>query len=34
MVENIAIYTARGYRERKRRREKGFERVYMEKRLA
>jgi GNAT superfamily N-acetyltransferase len=33
MVENIAIYTARGYVERERRSEKGFDRVYMEKRL-
>jgi GNAT superfamily N-acetyltransferase len=33
MVENIAIYTARGYVERERRIEKGFDRVYMEKRL-
>jgi ribosomal protein S18 acetylase RimI-like enzyme len=33
MVENIAIYTARGYVERERRTEKGFDRVYMEKRL-
>ncbi|MDR3534586.1 MAG: GNAT family N-acetyltransferase [Rhodopila sp.] len=33
MVENIAIYSARGYVERERRREKGFDRVYMEKRL-
>ena len=33
MVDNIAIYTARGYRERDRRREKGFDRVYMEKHL-
>jgi GNAT superfamily N-acetyltransferase len=33
MVENIAIYTARGYVERERRTEKGFQRVYMEKRL-
>jgi GNAT superfamily N-acetyltransferase len=33
MVENIAIYAARGYVERERRTEKGFERVYMEKRL-
>jgi GNAT superfamily N-acetyltransferase len=33
MVENIAIYTARGYVERERRAEKGFERVYMEKHL-
>ncbi len=33
MVENIAIYGARGYVERERRREKGFDRVYMEKRL-
>jgi GNAT superfamily N-acetyltransferase len=34
MVENIAIYTARGYIERDRRTEKGFTRVYMEKRLS
>jgi len=34
MVENIRIYTARGYVETERRAEKGFERVYMEKRLA
>jgi GNAT superfamily N-acetyltransferase len=34
MVENIAIYAARGYVERERRSEKGFDRVYMEKRLA
>ena len=34
MVENIAIYTARGYVETARRREKGFDRVYMEKRLS
>jgi GNAT superfamily N-acetyltransferase len=33
MVENIAIYAARGYVERERRSEKGFDRVYMEKRL-
>jgi len=33
MVENIAIYGARGYVERERRREKGFDRVYMVKRL-
>lgn len=33
MVENIAIYTARGYVERERRTEKGFDRVYMVKRL-
>lgn len=33
MVGNIAIYAARGYVERERRREKGFDRVYMEKRL-
>jgi GNAT superfamily N-acetyltransferase len=33
MVENIAIYTARGYVEQERRSEKGFDRVYMEKRL-
>ncbi len=34
MVENIAIYGARGYVERERRREKGLDRVYMVKRLA
>ena len=33
MVDNIAIYAARGYVVRERRREKGFDRVYMEKRL-
>jgi GNAT superfamily N-acetyltransferase len=33
MVRNIAIYAARGYVETERRSEKGFERVYMEKRL-
>jgi GNAT superfamily N-acetyltransferase len=33
MLENIAIYEARGYVERERRTEKGFDRVYMEKRL-
>jgi hypothetical protein len=33
MVKNIAIYAGRGYVERERRTEKGFERVYMEKRL-
>ncbi len=33
MVENIVIYTARGYVERERRTEKGFDRVYMEKQL-
>lgn len=33
MVENIAIYTKRGYVERERRREKGFDRVYMVKPL-
>jgi GNAT superfamily N-acetyltransferase len=33
MAENIAIYAARGYIERERRTEKGFDRVYMEKRL-
>ncbi len=33
MTENIAIYTARGYRERDRRTEHGFDRIYMEKRL-
>jgi ribosomal protein S18 acetylase RimI-like enzyme len=31
MVENIAIYTARGYVEQDRRTEKGFDRIYMEK---
>lgn len=34
MLENIAIYQARGYVETDRRREKGFDRVYMEKQLA
>ncbi len=34
MAANIAIYTARGYVERERRREKGFDRVYMVKPLA
>ena len=34
MTENIAIYAARGYVERERRTEKGFDRVYMEKQLA
>jgi GNAT superfamily N-acetyltransferase len=29
MLENIAIYTARGYIEHERRTEKGFDRVYM-----
>ena len=33
MTVNIAIYTRRGYVERERRTEKGFDRVYMEKRL-
>jgi ribosomal protein S18 acetylase RimI-like enzyme len=33
MVQNIAIYTGRGYVETGRRKEKGFDRVYMEKRL-
>jgi ribosomal protein S18 acetylase RimI-like enzyme len=33
MAENIAIYTARGYAERERRTENGFDRVYMEKPL-
>jgi N-acetylglutamate synthase-like GNAT family acetyltransferase len=33
MVDNIAIYAARGYIERERRIEKGFDRVYMEKPL-
>jgi len=33
MVRNIVIYAARGYVETERRSEKGFERVYMEKRL-
>jgi GNAT superfamily N-acetyltransferase len=33
MHDNIAIYAARGYVERDRRQEKGFDRVYMEKRL-
>jgi GNAT superfamily N-acetyltransferase len=33
MRENITIYAARGYVERERRTEKGFDRVYMEKRL-
>ena len=33
MVRNIAIYTAHGYVETMRRSEKGFERVYMAKRL-
>lgn len=33
MIENIAIYAARGYVELERRAEKGFERVYMEKRF-
>jgi ribosomal protein S18 acetylase RimI-like enzyme len=34
MVKNIALYRARGYVERERRREKGFDRVYMVKPLA
>jgi GNAT superfamily N-acetyltransferase len=34
MTENLAIYAGRGYVERERRSEKGFARVYMEKRLA
>ena len=34
MTENIAIYKARGYEERERRHEKGFDRVYMEKPLS
>jgi GNAT superfamily N-acetyltransferase len=34
MADNIAIYAARGYVERERRTEKGFDRVYMEKQLA
>jgi GNAT superfamily N-acetyltransferase len=33
MVQNIAIYAGRGYVETGRRTEKGFQRVYMEKRL-
>jgi GNAT superfamily N-acetyltransferase len=33
MVQNIAIYSARGYVETGRRTEKGFQRVYMEKRV-
>jgi GNAT superfamily N-acetyltransferase len=33
MVENISIYAARGYVERERRTEKGFDRVYMVKQL-
>ena len=33
MAANIAIYAARGYVERERRSEKGFDRVYMEKGL-
>jgi GNAT superfamily N-acetyltransferase len=33
MTENLAIYAARGYVERERRTEKGFDRVYMEKQL-
>ncbi|MDQ2763390.1 MAG: GNAT family N-acetyltransferase [Pseudomonadota bacterium] len=33
MVENLAIYAARGYVEQDRRTEKGFDRVYMAKRL-
>jgi len=34
MAENIAIYAARGYVERERRTEKGFDRVYMVKPLS
>jgi GNAT superfamily N-acetyltransferase len=34
MTENIAIYAKRGYVEQERRREKGFDRVYMTKPLA
>jgi len=33
MTDNIAIYQRRGYVERERRREKGFDRVYMVKQL-
>lgn len=33
LVKNIAIYAARGYVERARQTAKGFDRVYMEKRL-
>jgi GNAT superfamily N-acetyltransferase len=33
MTQNIAIYAARGYAEQERRREKGFDRVYMVKPL-
>jgi len=33
MADNIVIYAGRGYTERERRIEKGFDRVYMEKRL-
>jgi hypothetical protein len=33
MVENIAIYAARGYIVQTRRTEKGFDRVYMQKPL-
>jgi GNAT superfamily N-acetyltransferase len=33
MTENIAIYAARGYVARERRSEKGFDRIYMQKRL-
>lgn len=33
MAENIAIYAARGYAERERRQDKGFDRVYMAKPL-
>jgi GNAT superfamily N-acetyltransferase len=33
MTDNIAIYAKRGYVERERRREKGFDRVYMVKTL-
>lgn len=33
MTDNVAIYAARGYSQRERRTEKGFDRIYMEKRL-
>lgn len=33
MTENIALYTALGYRETHRTEERGLRRVYMEKRL-
>ena len=33
MAENVAIYAARGYLEQERRTEKGFDRIYMSKRL-